>query len=63
MSGHMHEVDEHHEDPRALIQTGSFYCSGCGRKFRYDYDDNAHCQTSGCPFEGLTAVGEKGKVK
>ncbi len=45
-----------------VVQEGKFYCSGCGRKFRYDYDDNAHCQTKGCPFEGKTAVGEKGKA-
>lgn len=45
------------------IQTGQFYCSGCGRKFRYTYDDEAVCQTKGCSFEGKTAIGEKGKRK
>jgi hypothetical protein len=32
-------------------QTGTFYCSGCGRKFRYTHEGHAICLTKGCPFQ------------
>lgn len=31
-------------------QAGTYYCSGCGRKFRYTHDGEAVCLTLGCPF-------------
>jgi hypothetical protein len=35
-------------------QTGHYYCSGCGRKFRYTHDGRAICLTQGCRFATKT---------
>lgn len=32
-------------------QTGHYYCSGCGRKFRYTHEGYPVCLTVGCPHE------------